>query len=80
MARRMRNSAAALLALVAILAATPVAADEYDSEEAGHPLRMAAYILHPFGVIIDWLIFRPAHWVVSHEGMGEFFGHDNRDD
>lgn len=48
--------------------------DEYDSQEAGHPLRIAAYVLHPVGVIIDWVIFRPAWWVGSHEPFYTLFG------
>jgi hypothetical protein len=38
--------------------------DDYDSRRAGHPLRIAAYVLHPIGVILDRLIFYPA-WVIG---------------
>ena len=48
--------------------------DDYDSKQAGHPLRIAAYVLHPVGVIIDWVIFRPAWWVGSHEPFYTLFG------
>ena len=48
--------------------------DEYDAKEAGHPVRIAAYVLHPVGVIIDWVIFRPAWWVGSHEPFHTLFG------
>jgi len=48
--------------------------DEYDSKQAGHPVRIAAYVLHPVGVIIDWVIFRPAWWVGSHEPFHTLFG------
>lgn len=48
--------------------------DEYDSQQAGHPLRIAAYVLHPVGVIIDRLIFRPAWWIGSHEPFHTLFG------
>ena len=66
---------AALLAL-----ASPVAADEYDPQKAGHPVRMAAYALHPVGVIIDLLLLRPAHWIGSLYGVDEFVGHEPYDD
>ena len=56
------------------LAAPSGAADDYDSKEAGHPLRIAAYVLHPVGVIIDTLIFRPAYWLGSHEPLRTLFG------
>ena len=65
----------ALLACV-VLAATPSSADEYDARRAGHPLRIVAYVLHPVGVALDWLIFRPAHWVGSQPGLSTLFGHD----
>lgn len=70
------------LVLAAICAATltvasPVLADEYDEDSAGHPLRIVAYVLHPVGVAIDYLILRPAHWIVSQEPMKTVFGHED---
>jgi len=58
--------------------AAPLHADEYDSQEAGHPVRILAYVLHPVGFLLDALIFRPAHWVGSHEPFRTLFG--QRDD
>jgi len=55
---------------------TPALADDYDSTDAAHPLRIAAYALHPVGVILDYLLVRPAHWLVSHEPLKTLFGHD----
>jgi len=52
-------------------------ADEYDEKRAGHPLRVVAYVLHPVGVILDRLIFRPAHWLGSHEPLRTLFGHED---
>jgi len=68
----------AVLSLVASLAlvATPAAADEYDARRAGHPLRVVAYVLHPVGVALDYLLFRPAHWVGSQPVIRTIFGHD----
>lgn len=74
MARRLgRISAAFGLALM--LAAAPARADEHDPQRSGHPLRILAYAAHPVGVIVDTLIFRPAHWVVHHEPFRTLFGH-----
>lgn len=80
--RVLRRAAPRALAALAVglLLAAPAAADEYDPLEAGHPVRILAYALHPVGVILDVLIFRPAHWVVSHPGLDEFFGHERYDD
>jgi hypothetical protein len=64
-----------LLFGLALLAA-PAAADEYDARRAGHPLRVAAYVLHPIGVTLDYLLFRPAHWVGSLPVIRTLFGHE----
>lgn len=68
----------AVLSLVAGLAllAAPAAADEYDARRAGHPLRVVAYVLHPIGVTLDYLLFRPAHWVGSLPVVRTVFGHE----
>jgi hypothetical protein len=69
-----------LLALtlpILLLGSTAIAShadDEYDPTEAGHPLRVAAYILHPVGVILDTLIFRPMHWLGTHEPIKTLVG------
>lgn len=73
----MREKAcAALLAVcLAFGAAAPAAADEYDPKRAGHPLRIVAYVLHPVGVLIDFILLRPAHWIGSKEPLRTVFGH-----
>ena len=80
--RSRRRSGLFGLVLAAICAASltiasPVLADEYDEDSAGHPLRIVAYVLHPVGVAIDYLILRPAHWIVSQEPMKTVFGHED---
>jgi peptidoglycan-associated lipoprotein len=51
------------------------AADEYDDSQS-HPLRVAAYLAHPFGVLIEWLLARPGHFLVSATPELEYiFGH-----
>jgi hypothetical protein len=62
--------------LLAVTLASAAAADEYDARRAGHPLRIVAYLVHPFGVALDYLIFRPAHWAGSQPAMALIFGHD----
>lgn len=51
------------------------APDEYDDSQS-HPLRIAAYLLHPAGFLLEWTIFRPFHFLVSGaEPLEAFFGH-----
>ena len=64
---------------IALAAAAPAAtrADTPDPERAAHPVRVAAYVLHPIGVLLDYLIVRPAHWVAEREPFRTLFGHDD---
>ena len=78
--RRWGRGVAGALAALSLLLATPAVADEYDPQEAGHPVRIIAYALHPIGVILDVLIFRPAHWIGSRPGLVVFFGHEPYDE
>jgi outer membrane protein OmpA-like peptidoglycan-associated protein len=49
--------------------------DEYDDSQS-NPFRVAAYLLHPAGFILEWKIFRPFHFLVSSTAPAEaFFGH-----
>ena len=61
--RRLRRVAAAVLVASCLVGASPSVADEYDSTRAGHPFRIAAYVIHPVGVLLDALLMRPAHWL-----------------
>ena len=80
MIKPMRTVLATLLAMAAVAAASGARADEYDPQRAGHPVRVIAYVVHPVGVVLDLLIFRPAHWIGSLPGLDEFFGHEPYDD
>jgi hypothetical protein len=57
--------------------ATASRMSNYEPLRAGHPLRIAAYVLHPVGVILDYAIFRPFYWVGSHEPLRTLFGQDD---
>jgi hypothetical protein len=61
-------------ATAVFLSASTTQADEYEPSNAGNPLRIAAYALHPVGVIYDYLLLRPAFWVGSHEPFRTLFG------
>ncbi len=65
-----------LVALALGTAPSPAQADDYEPKRAAHPVRIVAYVLHPVGVIADYLVLRPAHWLASHEPFRTLFGHD----
>jgi hypothetical protein len=67
--------AAGLALSLLVVGATPAAADEFESRYAGHPLRFAAYVVYPVGVILETLITRPAHWLVHRSALKGLFGH-----
>lgn len=64
----------ALLLVVAFGGVARAVPDEYDDSQS-HPLRVAAYLVHPIGYALEWAIFRPFHWLVSRNGADEVFGH-----
>ncbi len=69
-------AAIVLLVTMSIAAASPAFADRYDKKRAGHPLRIAAYVLYPVGALLDVLIVRPAHWLISQEPFKSAVGHE----
>lgn len=48
--------------------------DPHDPLRAMHPVRVAAYALHPIGVALDYAIVRPSVWVVRQEPFRTIFG------
>jgi hypothetical protein len=66
----------ALCALALVLAAAPAVADDHRSDRAGHPLKVIAAVLHPIGVVLDYAIFRPAHWLANREPVKTLTGHE----
>jgi hypothetical protein len=68
---------ATLVALLALaLGASPALADDHRSDRAGHPLKILAVVLHPIGVVIDYAIMRPAHWLAEREPVKTLTGHE----
>ena len=65
------------LALSLVLSFMPLQAlaEEYD-ESQSHPLRVVAYVVHPIGVLFEWVLARPFHELVSGSKEREYlFGH-----
>lgn len=75
--RRAGCALATAAAMVVLVGVAPAAAEEYDETHSGHPLRILAYVVHPVGVILDTLIFRPAHWLASHEPLKTLVGQED---
>jgi len=51
-----------------------IGADDYDDSQS-HPLRLVAYLVHPVGYALEWLVTRPFHEVVAQPDMEPVFGH-----
>jgi len=69
---------AAIAGFALIMYAEVARADEYDPTHAGHPLRIVAYVAHPVGMAIDYILLRPCHWLVHRRGLDTIFGHETR--
>lgn len=67
-------TAACAIFVLSGFAAQASESPKYDPREAGHPLRLAAYVLHPIGVAADYCLMRPAYWLVQHEPLATIFG------
>ncbi len=63
-----------LTCLLGLMVPTLASADRYRSHRAGHPIRIAAYVLHPVGVILDTLIFKPAWCLAQYEPLRTLVG------
>jgi hypothetical protein len=51
-------------------------AEQYDPQKAANPIRVAAYVLHPVGVLLDYGLVRPCFWVVKREPFSTIFGYE----
>ncbi len=76
-----RLIAAGLLAVVLALSAGPALAvpDAYDDSQS-HPLQVVAYLIYPAGYTVEWLIFRPFHYLISRPGLEQVFGHRSHEE
>jgi len=57
-------------------AAPTAAAGEYNPQEAGHPLKLVAYLVAPIGTLLDYGLMRPAFWLVRKEPFRTLFGYE----
>ena len=66
--------AALVLAVLALGAPAEAPAHPHSSQDAGHPIRIAAHALYPVGWLLDVVIFRPLHWISHHEPFHTVLG------
>ena len=73
----------ALLGLLLSPASTAMAKDRnftssrvYNQTEAGHPVKIAYFVLYPVGFVLNALILRPAWWLGQRQPFRSVFGVD----
>lgn len=70
-----RSLASLALAAALFVTAVPAFAHDYDRDESDNPFRVIAYVVHPIGVVLEYTITRPIHWLAHRPGMGYIMGH-----
>lgn len=67
---------AVVLTSGAVFAGDRLGADAYDDSQS-NPLQIAAYLLHPVGYTLEWLVTRPFHEFVAQPDLEPVFGHES---
>jgi len=57
---------------------SPSFARDYKRGKDDNPWRIAAYIVHPFGMALDYGVARPIHWVVKQTNLNKVFGSEHK--
>ena len=53
-------------------------ADQYKrGSEDDYPGRILAYVVHPFGMALEYAVTRPVHWITKQTELNKVFGSDN---
>ena len=63
----------AIAAVLTLSARPSMAAPDYYDESQSHPLRIAAYLAYPVAYAVEWIVFRPFHFLVA--SYPDVFGH-----
>lgn len=50
-------------------------ADRYRRNKSDNPFRLISYVVHPVGILLEYAVMRPIHWVVSRPNLDIIFGH-----
>ena len=64
--------------IITVLSSFPViaSADEYNRDEAFVSWKLVAYAIYPAGYIIENVIVKPTHWLISLPFLKEISGHE----
>ena len=65
----------ALLAVAFIAVAAPSMANRYQRSQNDNPFRLIGYAAHAVGMVAEYAVMRPIHWVVSQPHLDVVFGH-----
>lgn len=65
---------AVLLCALTVLS-VPTQADRYRRGASDNPFRLVSYVVYPVGLLAEYVVFRPVHWVVSQPTLDVVFGH-----
>jgi hypothetical protein len=76
--RKLIMVAAAVALLGSAQLSFAAGADDYDDSQS-HPLRLAAYLIHPVGYTLEWLVTRPFHELVAQPDLAPVFGHTSHE-
>lgn len=76
--RKLIMVAAAVALLGSAQLSFATGADDYDDSQS-HPLRLAAYLIHPVGYTLEWLVTRPFHELVAQPDLAPVFGHTSHE-
>ena len=71
-----KRQVVAVVAVVFLTAPLATANDYYDDFDDTHPLRIVSYPMHAAGYVLEWLVTRPIHALVSQRDLEPVFGHD----
>jgi hypothetical protein len=77
---RKRIAAALLVGALALCFAPLASAHRYDRRNSDMWLRYVAHMLHPVGIAVEYVAFRPFHWLVSQPDLDIVFGHTVTED
>ena len=66
------------LAAAFMVLSSVATADDYERGEDDCPIRILAYVVHPVGMLAEYTITRPVHWVTKQIHLNKVFG--NKDD
>ncbi len=70
-----RTLKAGLLMAALVGLSLPATAHRYDRQSDMHLLRPFAHIGHAIGVVAEYAVTRPVHWIVSRDELDIVFGH-----